>query len=128
MQDSPFNLYLYNNNKGAANSNLFIKTAGLDKNAGNLIRVTVGRGSPVLEVALTLLSNTTWNSDRTATIGHAGTEVVDGGCLVESGQPALVIFSLIRVVRFDVANVMARQLVNGLLDLGEAALLTHLER
>ena len=76
-----------------------------------LIRVTVGAGSPVLEVPLPLLGALPGYPDAAAPVGDARAEVVDAGGLVGPGQPALVILALVRVVRLDVADVVPGQLV-----------------
>ena len=76
-----------------------------------LVRVTVGAGSPVLEVSLPLLGALPGYPDAAAPVGHARAEVVYAGGLVGPGQPALVILALVRVVRLDVADVVAGQLV-----------------
>ena len=76
-----------------------------------LVRVTVGAGSPVLEVSLPLLGALPGYPDAAAPVSHARAEVVYAGGLVGPGQPALVILALVRVVRLDVADVVAGQLV-----------------
>ena len=76
-----------------------------------LVRVTVGAGSPVLEVSLPLLGALPGYPDAAAPVSHARAEVVYAGGLVGPGQPALVILALVRVVRLDVADVVPGQLV-----------------
>ncbi len=93
-----------------------------------LVGITVGGWPPVLEVSLLVLGHRPGDPDGGAAVGHAGGEVVDGGGLVEAGQAALVVLALVRVVGLDVADVVAGEAVDGLLDLGQAALLPHLER
>ena len=76
-----------------------------------LVRVTVGAGSPVLEVSLPLLGALPGYPDAAAPVSHARAEVVYAGGLVGPGQPALVILALVRVIGLDVADVVAGQLV-----------------
>ena len=93
---------------------------------GYLVWVTVGGRPPVLQVAFPLLGHATGDADGAAAVGHPGGEVVDGGGLVQAGQAALVVVALMGVVGLDVADVVAGEAVDGLLDLGEAPVLPHL--
>ena len=72
---------------------LLVETTGLDHDSRDLVGVAVGGGSPVLEVALLLLSHAAGDPDGAAPVGHAGREVVDGGSLVETGQTTLVVLA-----------------------------------
>ena len=60
----------------------------------DLIRVTVGAGSPVLQVSLPLLSTLPRYPDTAAPVGHTGREVVDRRGLVSAGQPPLIVLNI----------------------------------
>ena len=57
----------------------------------DLVRITVAGGSPVLQVAVALLGHVPRDPDAAAPVGHPGTEVVDAGGLVQTGQPPLIV-------------------------------------
>ena len=47
---------------------------------------------------------------------------------MEAGQTSLVVLALVGIVGLDVADVVAGQLVDGLLDLQQSSGLSHLQR
>ena len=57
----------------------------------NRVRVTVAGWSPVLQVPVALLRHVPGDPDAAAPVGHPGTEVVDAGGLVQTGQPPLIV-------------------------------------
>ena len=44
---------------------------------------------------------------------------------MKTSQPSFVVFSFIRIISFDVTNVMTRQFVDGLFDLSKPSSLSH---
>jgi len=85
----------------------------VDDSLGHSIRVAVGRGTAVLEVATAVLAHLPRNADAGAAVGHAGREVVDAGGLVVAGEAPLVVLPAARVVDADVLGVAQRQLLDG---------------
>merc|ERR1719278_2028825 len=68
----------------------------------------------------------TWRTgDLAAPVGNPGREVVDGGGLVSSGQPTLVVLALVGVVGLDVSHMVPGKLVNGCLNGLDAPLDPH---
>ncbi len=103
-----------------------VQDSGSDEHLGDRVRVAVRRGSSVLQVALLLLANTARNSDTAATVGHASTKIGNIRGLVVAGQAASVVEPSLRVVDLNVRHVTLRQLLDGLLNGLDTALLTHL--
>jgi len=95
---------------------LRVQQAGDGDGLGHWVRVAVGGGPTVLEVALLLLAHLAGDPDAGAPVGHAGGEVVDGGGLVEPREAPHVVLPAVRVVHSDVLGVFFAQLLDGLLD------------
>lgn len=95
---------------------------GVEDLAGDKVGVGVGGGTTVLEVSLALGLGVTTNTDGGTTVGNAVAEGVDVGGLVGAGEAELVALT----VDGNVLGVLGAELVDGLLDLLEAALLAHL--
>jgi len=110
------------------NVKLLVKATSLDQNLSDLIRIAVGGGSAIFQVAFAVFGHVPWNPDGAAPVGDSGGEVVNGGGFVEAGETTLVVLALVGVVGLDVANVVAGQLVDGGLDVFQTAVLTHLQR
>ena len=66
----------------------------LNDDASDLIRVGIGGGSSVLEIALTLLCALPRDSDRRATIGNTPSELVHAGSLVCTSHAELITFTV----------------------------------
>ncbi|KAJ8577026.1 hypothetical protein ON010_g2177 [Phytophthora cinnamomi] len=98
-----------------------VEDGGLDDAGRDHVRVHVGRRATVLEVALALGLRHARDADGRAAVGHAVRERVHAGRLVAAREAALVA----RAVRGDVLLVLELHLLDGLDDLGHAALLTH---
>ena len=79
----------------------------------DLIRVTVGTRSPVLQVSSPVLGALPGYPDAAASVGHTCAEVVDTRGLVGPSQPPLVVLPLMRVIGLDVSNVMPGQFIYG---------------
>merc|ERR1719174_3024163 len=104
---------------------LLVQADGLDNHLGHRVRVAVAAWSSVLQVPVALLRHLSGNSDAAAPVGNAGREVMDGGSLVSSGQPSLIVFALVRIVGRDGPHVVAGQLVNSGLNCLDASLDPH---
>jgi len=104
---------------------LFVEHAGADQGVTDGVWIAVAARPSILQVALLLLSDAAGDADADIAIGHSRAEVVDIASLALAGQPALVVLSSARVVRLDVPEVLLAELVDGLLDLGDAVLVAH---
>mmetsp|Transcript_43905 Transcript_43905/g.110679 ORF Transcript_43905/g.110679 Transcript_43905/m.110679 type:complete len:229 (+) Transcript_43905:48-734(+) len=98
-----------------------VEDGRLDELGGDHVGVNVGGGAAVLEVALACPIHVTADADRRATVGNTPGELVDGGSLVETSQTTLVSST----VHSDVLLVFLGQLLNGLLDDLQAAVVAH---
>jgi len=99
-------------------------TYGLHHDAGDLIRVGVGRGSAILKVSVALLSALARDPDRGATVRDAVGEGVDGAGLVAARETQRVVLA----VDGDVLLVAALELLDRGLDVLHAARLAHVRR
>ena len=72
---------------------LFIQAASLDKNVTDLVGIAVGRRSTILKVATLILSNISWNSDRTTSVGNTSREVVNRRSFMHASQTSFIILS-----------------------------------
>ena len=54
-----------------------------------------------------------WDTDTAASVGNAGGKVVDIGSFVESRQAALVVFTLLRVIGFNMSAMLLGHLLYG---------------
>jgi len=104
---------------------LFVEDAGADQGVADGVWIAVAAGPSVLQVALLVLSDAAGDANADVTISHSRAEVVDIASLALAGQPALVVLSSARVVRLDVPEVLLAELIDGLLDLGDAVLVAH---
>lgn len=80
------------------------------------VGVAVGRRPPILEVAVAVLADLARDADAGASVGHAGRELEDVGCLVVAGEPPGVVPAAPRVIHADVVVVPLAQLLNGSFD------------
>jgi hypothetical protein len=78
----------------------------------NLVRIDVGSGPSVLEVTLTLDSDTLGDTDRRTTVGDTGREGSDVSSLVTTSETEVVVGT----VDFDVLHVTLLELLDHLLD------------
>lgn len=95
---------------------------GGHEDLGDAVRIGVGGGTTVLKVAVALLSSLAGNADRGTTVGDAVAELVDGAGLVAAGETELVVLAVL----LDALEVVGLKLLDGSLDVGHAALDTHL--
>ena len=72
---------------------LFIQAASLDKNVTDLVRIAVRRRSTILKVATLILSNISWDSDWTTSVGNTSREVVNRRSFMHSSQTSFIILS-----------------------------------
>ena len=99
----------------------------------NLVRVTVGAGSSVLQIPLPLLCTLPGYPDTAPPVGDTSREVVNRRGLVGAGQPSLIVLNrknnisewrgegrrrsahlaLVRIVSLDMSDVMPGEFVNG---------------
>lgn len=93
-----------------------VQQAGGGDGRGDGVRVAVGGGPAVLEVALPLLAHLARDADAGAAVGHAGRELVDAGGLQVAQQAALVVLAAAGVVHGDVLGVSLAQLLDGSLN------------
>jgi hypothetical protein len=93
----------------------------LDDHTSDLIRVGVGGGPAVLEVALALLGASAVDTHRGATVGDAPGELVICSGLVAASHAGLVALT----VDLHVLDVALAEGLHGLLDGFHATLLTH---
>lgn len=93
-----------------------VQQAGGSDGRGDGVRVAVGGGPAVLEVALLLLAHLARDADAGAAVGHAGRELVDAGGLQVAQQAALVVLAAVGVVHGDVLGVSLPQLLDGSLN------------
>merc|ERR1719500_1123774 len=100
---------------------LLVETDGLHDHSGHRIGVAVAAWSPVLQVAVPLLSHLPRDPNAAAPVCDAGREVVDRRSLVGSGQTTLVVLSLFGVVCLDVPHMVLGELLNGRLDCFDSA-------
>ena len=92
----------------------FVEETRADEGLCHSIRITVGRGPAVLEVALLLITHVPRDADAGTTVGHASGELVDVGCLVETRQAPGIVQPPFGVVGTDVVLVTLAQLLDGL--------------
>merc|ERR1719340_301939 len=102
-----------------------VQADGLDDHLGHRVGITVAARSPILQVSITFLCHLPRNPDAATPVGDARREVVDGGGLVGTCQPSLVVLAFIGVVGFDVSHMVAGKFVNRCLDRLDAALDPH---
>lgn len=92
----------------------FVEETRTDEGLCHSIRITVGGGPAVLEVALLLMAHVPGDADAGAAVGHASGELVDVGCLVETRQAPGIVQPPFGVVGTDVVLVTLAQLLDGL--------------
>lgn len=93
----------------------------LDDDTSDLVWVDIRGGPPVLEVAVALGCDVTWDTDRGASVGDTGGEGADVTSLVLSSQSHVVVLA----VHLDVLGVALAELLNCGLDGLHATLLSH---
>ena len=72
---------------------LFIQDASFDKDISDLVWITIGRRSAVLKIAALCLSNISWNSDWTTTVGNTSWEIMDRRSFMQTSQTSFVILA-----------------------------------
>ena len=95
---------------------------GGHEHAGDTIRIGIGGRAAVLEVAVALGGGLAGNTDGAATVGDTVAELVDGTGLVAAGETELVVVTVL----LDALDVAGLELLERSLDVGHAALHTHL--
>lgn len=101
----------------------FDQTAeGLDDDAGDLVWVTVGGGTPVLEVALALLGDGAVDTNGSTTVGDAPGELLVRGSLVPASHTSLVALTVDKHVLLLPGSELLHGGLNGL----DATFGTHL--
>jgi len=94
-------------------SSLFVVEAnGFHELRSDEVRIHVGSGSPVFEVAAAVFDRLVGDSNGTASVGDSRREVVHGGGFMATSQASLVSFA----VHCDMLGVFLRQFVNGLIN------------
>ena len=93
-----------------------------------LVRVTIGGGTSVLEVAATLFRHISRDPNGAASISHARRKVMDRGCLVLTRQPPFIVLALVRIICLDVTYMVSGQFINGTFDFRQSILFTHFQR
>ena len=89
------------------------------------IGVTVGCRPAVLQVPLPFLAALPRDAHAGPSVGHTAGELEVRGCLVVPRQTSLVVLPTLGVIQLDVAVMFLGQPLYGLLDLLNAAILTH---
>lgn len=97
------------------------EASGLDESGGDTVRIDVGSGTPVLEVAESLLSDVSGNTDGSTTMGNTRREGRNAGGLVSAGETEVVVLA----VHSDVLVVPLGELLDGSLDGLHSAFLAH---
>lgn len=95
---------------------------GSHENLGDTVRIGVGSGTTILEVAEALGSSLAGNADRAATVSNAPGELVDSTSLVSASKALLVVLAVL----LDALLVVRLEVLEGSLDVGHTALGTHL--
>ena len=72
---------------------LFIQDASFDKDISDLVGITIGRRSAVLKIAALCLSNISWDSDWTTTVGNTSWEIMDRRSFMQTSQTSFVILA-----------------------------------
>lgn len=93
-----------------------------------LVRVTIGGGTSVLEVATTLFRHIPRDPNGAASIGHARWKIMDRGCLMLTRQPPFIVLSLVWIIRLDVTYVVSGKFINGTFNFWQSILFTHFQR
>ena len=96
----------------------------LHNNTSDLIRVSIGGGSPILEVALAFLCTLSGNSDRGTTVGNSPSELLDARSLVFASHTQLVAFT----VDLNVLDVSLLEFLHSFFNMLHSTLLSHLSR
>lgn len=89
-----------------------MRTYSLNNDTSNLVRVSVGGRSSVLEVTLAILGALAGNTDGTTTVSDTVGELVNGTSLVATGKTSLVTLT----VDGNVLNVTGLELLHGSLN------------
>lgn len=92
----------------------FVEETRANKGLCHSVRITVGGGPAVLEVALLLMAHVPGDADAGTAVGHASRELVDAGRLVETRQASGIVQPPLGVIGTDVVLVTLAQLLNGL--------------
>lgn len=104
---------------------LLIQQGCGENRIADAVRVHVGAGAAILQVALLGAGDAARNSHAGAAIGDAPAELVDGRRFETSNESTLVVFAAARIVSLDVLRMLLRELQNRLLDGLDAAFLAH---
>lgn len=100
----------------------FVETTSAHYEFAHHVRVHVGGGTTILQVATPFVGARARNANTGPTIGHASTEVVHGRGLVATSQSASIVGTAAGIVLDDVLLVVLLQLLDAILYLRHAAL------
>src|SRR6056297_402088 len=117
-----FSVYSYSAPGSGPEASLHRAADGVGHEAGDDVRVDVGVGATIFEVALLVDSDLPGDADRGATVGHAVAELVVALGLVRSGQTVLDAGAVVGDVQ---GSLLAERLAAGF-DVLVAAVLAHL--
>jgi hypothetical protein len=98
-----------------------VEEGGLDDNAGDTVRVDVGSGTSILQVAIALSRDMTRNTNGGATVSDTRGEVADVSGLMTTSETKIVVLS----VNCDVFRVLEAEFFDSGLDGFETARLPH---
>ena len=93
-----------------------------------LVRVTIGGGTSVLEVAATFFRHISRDPNGAASIGHARGKIMDRRCLMLTRQPPFIVLALVRIICLDVTYMVSGKFINGTFDFRQSVLFTHFQR
>lgn len=95
---------------------LLIQQCGCENGIANAVRIHVGAGAAILQVALLGCRDTSRDANAAAAVGNSPTEFVDRRGFEAPNQATFVVFSPARIVGFDVLRVLLGELLDGLLN------------
>lgn len=90
-----------------------VQAASSNQNLSHLVRIAIGRRSPIFEVAASFFGHVPRDANRATAVGYTRRKIVNRAGFVQTSQPTFVVFALVRVIGLDVADVMAGQFVDG---------------
>lgn len=105
-----------------------VENTGAHEHLGDQIGIAVGGRSTILEESLAILNTISRYTTTRASIGHARREVGQDLELFTARQSTLVVLATVRVIHLNVFDVSTTQLVDGVVNLLDAALGAHLLR
>jgi len=102
-------------------AHLLIETGGLNNAGCDNVRIDVGGGAAVFEIALALRSAGRRNTDGRTTVSNTRAELGDGGGLVLASETEGVVLA----IHGNVFGVLLGQLLDGGIDFLQATVLAH---